>query len=139
MRALRQQSGGGGGSEGSGGPHSGGSSAGPSSRSNSRSGSLRAMPSSSERPASAQRWAASIDQTLDPLLKARVSELAEQAVAARLQGRLSMSGSASPVLTSGETSEADLIAALTGGDGGPALESQRCVRLTFTLASALVV
>jgi hypothetical protein len=142
MRALRQQDGNSGGvSDGSGGLHSGGSSAGPSSRSNSRAGSLRALPSSSAKPASGQRWAPVVDQSLDPLLKARVDELAEQAVAARLQGRLPSGGSASPALSSGEASEADMFAALTSGlsgDGGPSLESQRCAhaRIVYNTLSS---
>ena len=150
MRALRAQSGGsngGGGSGGSGGAQSGASSAGPASRSNSqsnsrpnsRAGSLREAPAASPtQPASAQRRAASaIEQSLDPLLRARVEELAQQAVAARLRGRLSSGETASPVLTSGETSEADIAAALAGvyGDGGPGLESQRSALSILNAAS----
>ncbi len=133
MRALRAQSGG---SSGSGGASSGGlnsrSSSRPMSRSTSRAASLReplpAAAGVAQSAASAQRLAArSIEQSLDPLLRARVEELAEQAVAARLRRRLSSGDTLSPVLTDDEILAADVAGIFRGGgNGGSGLESQRC-------------
>ena len=134
MRALRAQSGG---SSGSGGASSGGpnsrSSSRPMSRSTSRAASLREPPPAAaaagpqSAASSAQRLVArSIEQSLDPLLRARVEELAEQAVAARLRRRLSSGDSMSPVLTDEEILAADVAGIFrSSGDGGSGLESQR--------------
>jgi len=130
MRALRAHSGG---SSGSGGASTGGPNSRSSSRSTSRSQSraslvMREPPAAAgvTQSASAQRQAArSIEQSLDPLLRARVEELAEQAVAARLRRRLSSGDTLSPVLTDEEILAADVAGIFRGG-GGTGLESQRC-------------